>query len=192
MTTFWRYARYAIPIALFVVIAGFFLRGLSLNPTVLPSPLVGKPAPAFSLPGLVDPSRTVSNEDLKGRVTLLNVWGTWCVECRHEHAFLVELARSGVPIYGLNHKDDRATALRWLATLGDPYVESAFDADGRVGIDWGVYGAPETFLIGRDGTVLHKHIGVLVPEIWQRDFLPRVRAECGALPCPLVQGEGLQ
>jgi cytochrome c biogenesis protein CcmG, thiol:disulfide interchange protein DsbE len=189
MSGFWRYARYAIPIAVFAVIGAFFYRGLSLNPTELPSPLVGKPAPAFSLPGLVDSSRTISAADLEGQISLLNVWGTWCVECRHEHAFLVELSQSGVPIYGLNLKDDRAAALRWLATLGNPYVESAFDADGGVAIDWGVYGAPETFLIGRDGTVLHKHISVLTPDVWQREFLPRIREECGALPCPLVDGE---
>jgi cytochrome c biogenesis protein CcmG/thiol:disulfide interchange protein DsbE len=181
--------RYGIPLGIFAIIAVFFFRGLSLNPSHVPSPLVGKPAPAFSLPGLEDPGRTVTAEDLKGQVSLLNVWGTWCVECRYEHAFLVELARtSGIPIYGLNLKDDRENALRWLATLGDPYVESAFDADGGVAVDWGVYGAPETFLIGRDGVVLHKHISVLTPEIWQRDFLPRIEEECGSLPCPLVSG----
>ena len=183
--------RYTIPLAIFAIIAVFFFRGLSLNPSYVPSPLVGKPAPAFSLPGLKDPARMITAADLKGQVSLLNVWGTWCVECRYEHPFLVELARSSaVPIYGLNVKDDRENALRWLATLGDPYVESAFDADGGVAVDWGVYGAPETFLIGRDGTVLHKHISVLTPEIWRRDFLPRIEQECGSLPCPLVQGEG--
>lgn len=181
--------RYGIPLAIFAIIAVFFFRGLSLNPSAIPSPLVGKPAPEFSLPALKDPSSTVSTEDLKGRVSLLNVWGTWCVECRYEHPFLVELARtSGIPIYGLNLKDDRANALRWLATLGDPYVESGFDADGGVAVDWGVYGAPETFLIDRDTTVLHKHIGVLTPEIWQRDFQPIIQRECGTLPCPLVSG----
>jgi cytochrome c biogenesis protein CcmG/thiol:disulfide interchange protein DsbE len=181
--------RYAIPVAIFAVIGAFFFRGLSLDPSTVPSPLIGKPAPAFSLPGLVDPSRSVTSDDLKGRVSLLNVWATWCIECRHEHPFLVELSRStGIPIYGLNLKDDRATALQWLATLGDPYVESAFDADGGVGVDWGVYAAPETFLIGRDGTVLHKHISPLTREIWQRDFVPRIAEECGSLPCPLVEG----
>jgi cytochrome c biogenesis protein CcmG/thiol:disulfide interchange protein DsbE len=122
-------------------------------------------------------------------VVLLNVWGTWCVECRYEHPFLVELARSSaIPIYGLNLKDDRDSALHWLATLGDPYVESAVDADGGVAVDWGVYGAPETFLLSRDGTVLHKQIGVLTRELWQRDFLPLIEKECGSLPCPLVTG----
>jgi cytochrome c biogenesis protein CcmG, thiol:disulfide interchange protein DsbE len=176
--------RYGIPVAIFAVIALFFLRGLSLNPGYLPSPLIGKPAPTFSLPGLEDPSRMVGSDDFKGQVSLLNVWGTWCVECRYEHGYLVELARSsGVPIYGLNLKDDRASALQWLATLGDPYVESGFDEDGGVAVDWGVYGAPETFLIGRDGTVLHKHISVLTPEIWQRDFVPLITKECGGTPC---------
>jgi cytochrome c biogenesis protein CcmG/thiol:disulfide interchange protein DsbE len=183
--------RYTIPLAIFAIIAVFFFRGLSLNPSYLPSPLIGNPAPEFSLPGLKDPSRIITHEDLKGQVSLLNVWGTWCVECRYEHPFLIELARtSGVPIYGLSLKDDRANALRWLATLGDPYVESAFDADGGVAVDWGVTAAPETFLIGRDGTVLHKHISPLTPEVWRRDFLPRIQEECGSLPCPLVGGEG--
>jgi cytochrome c biogenesis protein CcmG/thiol:disulfide interchange protein DsbE len=181
--------RYAIPVVLFALIAGFFYRGLFLKPTVLPSALIGRPVPEFSAPGLVDPSRTVGSEDLKGKVALLNVWGTWCIECRYEHPFLVELARSsGVPIYGLNVKDDRESALSWLSTLGNPYVESAYDERGDVAFEWGVYGAPETFLIGRDGTVLHKHISVLTPEVWQRDFLPLIQKECGSLPCPLTSG----
>ncbi len=181
--------RYGIPLSIFTIIAVFFFQGLSLNPSAIPSPLVGKPAPEFSLPALTDPSRTVGTADLKGQVALLNVWGTWCVECRYEHPFLVELARSSViPIYGLNLKDERDHALRWLATLGDPYVESAVDADGGVAVDWGVYGAPETFLLSRDGIVLHKHIGVLTQERWQRDFLPLIEKECGSLPCPLVTG----
>jgi cytochrome c biogenesis protein CcmG/thiol:disulfide interchange protein DsbE len=185
--------RYAIPVVLFAIIAVFFYRGLFLNPTLVPSPLIGKPMPEFSLPGLENPSRMVGSADLQGKVSLLNVWGTWCIECRYEHPLLVELARtSGIPIYGLNVKDDRASALNWLSTLGDPYVESAFDEDGSVAVDWGVYGAPETFLIGRDGTVLHKHISVLTPEIWRRDFLPLISKECGSLPCPLVSGEGAQ
>jgi cytochrome c biogenesis protein CcmG/thiol:disulfide interchange protein DsbE len=189
-TSLLRYGVYAIPVVMLSVLAAFFFQGLKLNPGYVPSPLIGKPAPVFSLPSLKDPARMVGSEDFKGQVALLNVWATWCVGCRQEHAFLVELARSSdIPIYGLNWKDDRSGALDWLARLGDPYVMSAFDADGDVAIDWGVYGAPETFLIGRDGTVLHKHIAPLTPDVWRRDFLPRISEECGSLPCPLVGRE---
>ena len=130
----------------------------------------------------------MSTETLAGRVSLVNVWGTWCVECRHEHAFLVELARAGVPIYGLNVKDDRAAAIDWLARLGNPYVSSGFDPEGKAAIDWGVTGAPETFLIGSDGTILHKHISPLTPRVWQRDFLPLLREHCGASRLPVPGG----
>jgi cytochrome c biogenesis protein CcmG, thiol:disulfide interchange protein DsbE len=182
--------RYAIPVVIFAVLGVFLYRGLYLNPGYIPSPLVGQQAPEYSLPSLKDPERLVGSEDFAGQLALVNVWATWCVGCRQEHAYLLELARtSGIPIYGLNWKDDRDEALRWLATLGDPYVSSAFDPLGDVAIDWGVYGAPETFLVGRDGTVLHKHIAPLTPEIWRRDFLPRIAEECGSLPCPLVGRE---
>lgn len=182
--------RYAIPVVLFGVLAIFLYRGLYLDPGNISSPLVGRPAPEFSLPGLKDPEREVGSDDYAGQVALLNVWATWCVGCRQEHAYLLELSRtSGIPIYGLNWKDDRGAALEWLSSLGDPYVASAYDPLGDVAIDWGVYGAPETFLIGRDGTVLHKHIAPLTPQIWERDFLPKIAEECGSLPCPLVEGE---
>jgi cytochrome c biogenesis protein CcmG/thiol:disulfide interchange protein DsbE len=182
--------RYFVPVLVLAVLAVFFYGGLGLNPSRVTSPLLGKPAPEFSLPTVRDPAVNVGSEDFKGQVALLNVWGTWCVECRHEHPFLLELARSsGIPIYGLNVKDERANSIAWLDELGDPYVASAFDAEGRVAIDWGVYGAPETFLIGRDGTVLHKHISPLTPAVWRRDFMPLIRQECGTLPCPLVSRE---
>jgi cytochrome c biogenesis protein CcmG/thiol:disulfide interchange protein DsbE len=182
--------RYTIPLAMFAVIAVFFFRGLSLNPSYVPSPLVGKTMPEFALPSLKNPEVMLGSENLKGQVALFNVWGTWCVECRHEHGFLVELARAGVPIYGLNLKDERDSALRWLATLGDPYVGSAFDVDGVVAVDWGVTAAPETFLIGRDGTVLHKHISPLTPQIWRRDFEPLLEKECGTSGCPFLAAAG--
>ena len=176
--------RYVIPIALFAVLAVFFARGLNLNPGYVPSPLIGKPAPAFELPRLKDPAATISNDVFAGQTSLFNVWGTWCPGCRTEHAFLNEISKtSGVPIYGLNWKDDRAAALNWLATLGDPYTQSGFDEIGEVAIDWGVYGAPETFLIGRNGTVLYKHIAPLTPEVWEQEFIPRIEADCGAYPC---------
>lgn len=177
--------RYAIPIVVFAILAVLFRRGLDLNPGYVSSPLLGKPAPAFTLPTLKDPATMIDNGVLRGETTLFNVWATWCVGCRQEHAFLNEIAKtSGVPIYGLNWKDDRASALNWLATLGDPYVASAFDEIGDVAIDWGVYGAPETFLIGRDGMVLYKHIAPLTADVWQREFIPRITADCGAYPCP--------
>ncbi len=182
--------RYAIPVVLFAVLGFFLYRGLFLNPGYIPSPLVGQQAPEFSLTDLQSPDRMVGSDDFAGEVALLNVWATWCIGCRQEHAYLLELARtSGIPIYGLNWKDDRDAALGWLANLGDPYVATAYDPLGAVAIDWGVYGAPETFLIGPDGTILHKHIAPLTPQIWERDFLPKLAEACGSLPCPLVQGE---
>jgi cytochrome c biogenesis protein CcmG/thiol:disulfide interchange protein DsbE len=176
--------RYVVPVVLLGVLAAFFYGGLGMNPSKVTSPLLGKPAPEFSLPTVRDPAARIGSADLKGQTTLLNVWGTWCVECRHEHPFLLELARIGVPIYGLNVQDDRATAIEWLDDLGDPYIASAFDADGRVAIDWGVYGAPETFLIGRDGTILHKHISPLTPAVWCRDFVPLIEQAYGSVLCP--------
>lgn len=182
--------RYLIPVVVLVVLAGFFARGLQLDPSYIPSPLVGKPAPEFSLPALDNPQVEVGSQDLEGRVSLFNVWATWCVGCRQEHDFLMELARSNqVPIYGLNWRDERDAALDWLNRLGDPYRATAFDHEGQVAVEWGVYGAPETFLIDRDGTVLHKHIGPLTASHWQNDFLPLIKQRCGTLPCPLVEGD---
>lgn len=170
-----RSLRYLVPLALFAVLVGFLYRGLSIDPKLVPSPLVDKPAPAFTLSSLKDPSHTISNADLLGKVSLFNVWATWCVSCRAEHSVLVQLAKTGqVDIYGLNYKDNRAQAQRWLEQLGDPYVANAFDADGRVGIDWGVYGAPETFVIDSAGIIRHKHIGPLTVEIVNEEILPLV------------------
>ena len=172
--------RYLVPIVAFGILIPIFIIGLQRDPSELPSPYLGLPAPAFSLPSVADPATTVSSEDYEGQMALVNVWATWCVGCRHEHDFLITLAeREDIPIYGLNWRDDREQALSWLQQLGDPYVASAFDADGKVGIDWGVYGAPETFLIGPDGTVLHKHLSPLTEEIWQRDFVPKINATRG-------------
>ena len=142
----------------------------------MPSPFIGKPAPAFSLPLVHEPQRQLSSQELMGQVWLLNVWASWCVACRVEHPLLVELSRkNAVPIYGLNYKDDRRAAMEWLRQFGDPYVASLSDRDGRVGIDYGVYGVPETFVIDRAGVVRHKHIGPVTPEVWERDLLPLVR-----------------
>jgi len=177
-------SRYLIPVMILGVLAIFFARGLTLNPSYVPSPLIGKEAPGFKLPRLKDPSLTLGSEDMIGRLSLLNVWATWCVGCRQEHQYLNELAQNNIiPIYGLNWKDDRVTAINWLNTLGDPYVASAFDGDGRVAIDWGVYGAPETFLIGQDGSVMYKHIAPLTNEIWETKFLPLIQEHCQEFSC---------
>jgi cytochrome c biogenesis protein CcmG/thiol:disulfide interchange protein DsbE len=182
--------RYIVPLAIFVVIGMFLYAGLGKNPNYVPSPLVGKPAPTFALATVADPASMVTSESLKGRMSLVNVWGTWCVECRHEHAFLLELARAGLPIYGLNVRDDRAAAIEWLAKLGNPYVSSGFDPEGKAAVDWGVTGAPETFLVDGDGTILHKHISPLTMGIWQRDFLPLLREHCDATKCPYLAAVG--
>jgi cytochrome c biogenesis protein CcmG/thiol:disulfide interchange protein DsbE len=137
-------------------------------------------APEFSLPSLQDPTVEVGSASYANSMALVNIWATWCAGCRQEHGFLLELSRQGeIPIFGLNWRDNRTDALQWLQTLGNPYIASGFDADGRVGIDWGAYGAPETFLVDRDGVVIFKHIAPLNREIWERDFLPLIRAREG-------------
>ncbi len=162
-----------------IVVAGlivFLVMGLRHgDPRALPSPFIGKPAPEFELPTLHNPEVTIGKQQLLGQYSVVNVWATWCVMCRAEHGFLMDLAASGsIPIYGINWRDSRPEALRWLDELGDPYIASAFDADGRVGIDWGVYGAPETFLVDPEGTVIYKHLGPLDEQIWQREFVARM------------------
>ena len=158
---------------LFGLLVGFLWKGLSLNPRLVPSPLVGKPVPAFDLPGLPNASARLKQADLVGRPSLLNVWATWCVGCREEHGLLVEIAsKSGVPLYGLNYKDQYKPAVDWLSRFGNPYVASGYDAEGTVGLDLGVYGLPETFVLDRNGTIAHKHVGPLTQEIWKRDIEP--------------------
>jgi cytochrome c biogenesis protein CcmG/thiol:disulfide interchange protein DsbE len=177
-----RYLRYLVPLAIFIVLAAFLYRGLSIDPKRVPSPLIGKPMPEFSLPRLQDPAATLSNTDLMGKVSILNIWATWCVSCRAEHEVLLLLAQTGkVDIYGLNYKDEREPAKQWLAKLGNPYVANAFDADGRVGIDWGVYGAPETFIMDRHGIIRHKHIGPLSVDALNNEILPLI-AELQSTP----------
>ena len=166
-------SRFVIPLVLFVVLVVFLAIGLRHDPHEIPSPLINKPAPAFQLAQLKDPAKTFSAEQMKGKVWLLNVWASWCFSCREEHPLLLEYARSGaVPIYGLNSKDKREDALSWLAELGDPYVLSVSDLDGRVGIDYGVYGAPETYLIDRNGVIRFKYVGPVTPDIWTGKILP--------------------
>ena len=165
-----------IPLLIFIVLVGFLAVGLSLKPREIPSPLINKPAPAFSLPTLDAPEQKMSVQDLRGKVWILNVWASWCVACRIEHPLLVEFAKSGtVPIYGLNYKDKRDDAIGWLAKFGDPYTRSLSDTDGLVGIDFGVYGVPETFVIDKTGVIRMKHIGPVTPEVLRDDILPLVR-----------------
>ncbi len=169
------FVRYLTPLVLFLALAALLYKGLALNPREVPSPLIGKPAPEFALPDLKDAGKQLSHTDFQGKVSLLNIWATWCVSCRAEHPLLMQLARQGVTIYGLDYKDNRDDAQRWLARFGDPYVANAFDADGRVGIDWGVYGTPETFVIDQQGIIRHKHIGPLTEDAIQREILPLIQ-----------------
>jgi cytochrome c biogenesis protein CcmG/thiol:disulfide interchange protein DsbE len=173
--------RYLVPAGVFIVLLGFFFVGLNRDKETLPSPLIGKPAPQFDLPNVEAPDQRVNTASFAGQMYVLNVWATWCVGCRQEHDALLEIAARGeVPIVGLNWRDDLELAQRWLRELGDPYVASAFDGEGRAAIDWGVYGAPETFLIDANGTVIFKHIAPITLEIWERDFVPRIRAARGS------------
>lgn len=168
--------KYLIPLALFLVLVVFLAIGLTRNPQELPSALIDKPAPTFRLPQLKAPDKTFSAEDMRGKVWMLNVWASWCVACRDEHPYLFEYQKSGVvPIYGLNYKDRPEDALGWLRELGDPYLLSAVDLDGRVAIDYGVYGAPESYIIDKNGTIRLKHVGPVMPDVWEKKILPLVQ-----------------
>jgi cytochrome c biogenesis protein CcmG, thiol:disulfide interchange protein DsbE len=167
--------KFLIPLALFGVLIGFLAVGLKRDPHEIPSPLVSKTAPAFKLPQLILQDKTFSPVDLKGQVWMLNVWASWCAGCRVEHPLLVELSRSQMlPLIGLNYKDKRENALKFLGQHGDPYHLSALDVDGRVGIDYGVYGVPETFIIDKNGVIRHKQIGPITPEALQETILPLI------------------
>ncbi len=168
--------QFLAPLALFAVLLGFLAVGLNLNPREVPSPLIGKPAPAFALARLDDPSQRITQADLMGQVWILNVWASWCVACRQEHPLLVDFAkRNPVPLYGLNYKDKRDDGLAWLRRFGDPYKASLFDIDGRVGIDFGVYGVPETFVIDKQGVIRFKQIGPVTPEVLRDQIEPLLK-----------------
>ena len=177
--------RFILPLVLFLGVGVFLYRGLDLDPRFVPSPLIGKTAPEFSLPVLAVDSgdSEFSPSQMVGKVWLLNIWGTWCAGCRVEHPVLVNLARQGsIEIVGLNYKDESDSALRWLDELGDPYLVTAVDSDGRTGIDWGFYGAPETFVIDQSGIVRYKHIGPITADDLNKSILPLVsqlRASAG-------------
>ena len=171
-----RFVKFLIPLVLFGVLVGFFWKGLYLDPREVPSPLIDKPAPEFALSVLDQPQQTIRRADMLGKVWMLNVWASWCESCRDEHPYLVEFAKlKALPIYGLDYKDQREPAQAWLAERGNPYDASLFDANGRVGIDFGVYGVPETFLIDKQGVIRFKQIGVLTPEVLNDKILPLLR-----------------
>ena len=169
-------ARFLVPLGVFLVLAGFLAVGLKLNPREVPSPLINKPVPAFNLAQLHQPNLLFSQKDMQGKVWLLNVWASWCAACRDEHPLLIELEKSGiVPIVGLNYKDKSAEGKAWLERFGNPYMLSVTDPEGRVGIDFGVYGVPETFVIDRQGIIRYKQIGAITRQILEGRILPLVR-----------------
>jgi len=171
--------KFLLPFAAFVALAVLFAFGLNPQRDIhaLPSPLIGKPAPDFTLTDVMDPTHSVSSGTYKGQVYVLNVWGTWCAACREEHEALLAISRTHVvPIVGLVWKDDRDKAVQWLARLGNPYQAVALDGDGRTAIDWGVYGAPETYLVDAQGRVIFKFISPITQQVWETEFLPRIAA----------------
>ncbi len=168
--------KFLIPLAVFVVLVGFLGVGLKLDPREVPSPLIGKPAPAFELTRLDQPEVKIRRDELLGKVWVLNVWASWCAPCREEHPLVVAFAKKKLaPVYGLNYKDQRNAGLGFLRQLGDPYEASLFDADGRVGIDYGVYGVPETFVVDKQGIIRFKHIGPLNPDVLRDKIEPLVK-----------------
>lgn len=169
-----RWVAGAIPLLVFAAVAVFLAIGLTLNPREVPSPLIGRPVPQFSLPPVLGRTLGLSDQDLKGEVSVVNVFASWCIPCRQEHPLIQRLARE-VPVHGLNYKDRPEDAARWLDELGDPYTRTGADIDGRVSIDWGVYGVPETFIIDRDGRIAYKQIGPIPPQVLEEKILPLIR-----------------
>jgi cytochrome c biogenesis protein CcmG/thiol:disulfide interchange protein DsbE len=171
-----KFLRYLVPMGIFLGVLGFLYVGLGLNPRDVPSPLIGKPAPAFQLPRLDDPAQTVGRQDLLGQVWMLNVWASWCAPCREEHPLVIDIARRKlVPVYGLNYKDQTQAARGWLDNLGNPYTATLVDANGRVAIDFGVYGVPETFIIDRRGVIRFKHTGPLTADVVRTRIEPLLK-----------------
>jgi cytochrome c biogenesis protein CcmG/thiol:disulfide interchange protein DsbE len=169
--------RYLWPLGIFLVLVAFLAVGLQRHPQEIPSPFIGKPAPIFNLPQLESAQKSFSPQDMHGQVWLLNVWASWCTSCRQEHPVLLAFSKqAGVPIVGLNYKDARQDGQQWLSRFGNPYQVSAFDADGRVGIDYGVYGVPETFVIDKQGVVRLKLTGPITPEVIRDQLNPLIEA----------------
>ena len=169
--------KFTLPLIIFIALVALLAVGLNLNPREVPSPLVGKPAPDFNVPQLQDANASFTPKEMVGKVWLLNVWASWCVSCREEHPIIVDAAKRGVlpPVVGLNYKDKRDDGMRWLARFGDPYLLSAFDLDGRVGINYGVYGVPETYVIDKAGTIRFKQIGPITSDVLEKKILPLVK-----------------
>lgn len=172
----WLRIRFIAPLAIFILLTVFFAIGLTRDPRKVPSPLIGKPVPEFELPPVQGRSQGLAANHLRGEVSIVNVFASWCAPCREEHPLLVSLARQGVvTIHGLNYKDAPEAASKWLDALGDPYRRTGADLDGRVGIDWGVYGVPETFVVDREGRIAYKHVGPLTPQIIEKELRPLLR-----------------
>jgi cytochrome c biogenesis protein CcmG/thiol:disulfide interchange protein DsbE len=170
------FLRAILPLVIFIGFVALLMSGIGKNPRLIPSPLIGKPAPEFALPSLHDPQRIIRKQDLLGQYYLLNVWGSWCPSCRVEHPMVSEVARSGmIPVYGLNWKDDPANAKAWLQRFGDPYKDILVDQEGRTAINFGVYGAPESFVIDQKGIIRHKVVGEITPQVVQNELLPLIR-----------------
>ncbi|KHD07962.1 thiol:disulfide interchange protein [Candidatus Thiomargarita nelsonii] len=167
--------KHLLPLGLFFILAGFLYMGLSLNPRDIGSTRIDKPAPPFTLPALNEPSKTLSDQDFIGKVTLFNVWASWCRTCRYEHPLLMELEKRGYVVYGLNYKDTLEKAQMVLDRTGNPYVANAFDEKGRIGMDWGVTGTPETFIIDKQGIVRYKHVGQITLEDLEQEILPLIQ-----------------
>jgi len=168
--------RFLLPLGIFIGLLVFLAIGLRLNPREIPSPFIGKPAPAFKLTQLHEPDKSISPQDMTGQVWVLNVWASWCVSCRVEHPVLMDFAKANVvPVIGLNYKDGRNDGIKWLQDFGNPYAMSAFDNEGRVGIDYGVYGVPETFVIDKKGVIRMKYTGPLTPDAIATKLMPLIK-----------------
>ncbi|MDH2431231.1 DsbE family thiol:disulfide interchange protein [Pokkaliibacter sp. MBI-7] len=167
-----RKALFFLPLIVAFGLGVLFWQSLGKDPSTLPSALINKPLPDFSLPTVENSSELIGAARLKGQPVLLNIWATWCPSCHMEHPYFMQLAKQGVPIIGINYKDDRASAMRWLAELGNPYLFSIFDEKGSLGFDLGVYGAPETYLIDKDGIIRYKHVGVVDERVWREQIQP--------------------
>jgi cytochrome c biogenesis protein CcmG/thiol:disulfide interchange protein DsbE len=183
--------KFLLPLAGFALLLVVLIAGLKHAPEkgIIVSPLIGRPAPSFNLPNLLDDKDAIGSAALKGRWAVVNVWGSWCPECRIEHETLLAIkAQNRVPIIGIDWKDDDSAALAWLSELGNPYERVAADREGRVAIDWGVYGAPETFLVNPEGVLVYKHIGAMTPDVWQKQFLTRIDAATAGPVAPTGAG----
>jgi cytochrome c biogenesis protein CcmG/thiol:disulfide interchange protein DsbE len=166
--------RSAIPLIIFILLAVLLYKGLSLDPREIPSPLLGKPAPEFSLPELQNPEAKFTKQSLLGKVTIVNAWASWCISCRDEHELLIKIAKQGIPIYGINYKDTSSDALGYLAQMGNPYVMNGHDLNGRVGIDWGVVATPESFVVDKKGIIRYKQFGPISEQAWNKSIAPLI------------------